>query len=68
MAVDKIWRGLPDLQKKVLRAEYPARHEFPFYEHGRVGVARVMRVRLADYEDALCKAIGRVWDAFEGKR
>ena len=68
LIVDDVWRRLPQAPKQVLRAEYPQYHESGRAELGRVGAARRMGLRLGDYEAALCVAIGRVWDAFEGRK
>ena len=62
--VDKVWRALPELQRTVLATEYPRRHEFN-WDHGRVGIARKLKVRLTDYEDALFSAVEKVWREFE---
>ena len=66
--VDAVWRNLPDVPKRVLRAEYPQYHGSGRAEFGRVGAARRMRMRLHDYDAALCVAADRVWNAFEAKR
>jgi hypothetical protein len=68
MLVNSVWDALPDDPRQVLRAEYPQYHESGRAEFGRVGAARKMKMRLRDYENALCVAIGRVWDVMEGKR
>lgn len=68
LIVDKVWRELPDMPRRALRAEYPQFHESGRAEHGRVGAARRMGIRLREYEAALFLAIDRIWKTFEGKR
>lgn len=65
--VDSVWRNLPPDQKLVLKVEYPARHEYE-WAFGRAGVARKLKMRLADYEAALFAAMSKVWIAFDGGR
>ena len=68
LVVDAVWRNLPNVPKQVLRAEYPQYHSSGRAEFGRVGAARRMRMRLHEYEAALCVAADRVWNAFEVRR
>ena len=68
LVVDRVWHGLANVPKQVLRAEYPQYHSSSRAEFGRVGAARRMGLMLRDYEAALAVAVGRVWDTFEGQK
>ncbi len=63
MMVDAAWQRMVGAPRLVLRAEYPQRWSSGRIEHGQIGAARRLHMRLAEYEAALSVAIGRVWDA-----
>ena len=68
LIVDGVWHGLANEPRQVLRAEDPQYHASGRAEFGRVGAARRMGLRLRDYEAALAVGVGRVWDAFGGRK
>ena len=62
--VDRVWRDLPEQQRMVLAVEYPRKHDYD-WEQGRSGVARKLKMRLSEYEDAFFSAVEKVWREFE---
>ena len=64
MRVQNVFIGLPETQRLVLIAEYPKRRESGRADHGTVGAARRLRIRVAEYEYALSCAGIKVMHAF----
>jgi len=64
MRVQNVFIALPDIQRLVLIAEYPKRMESGRADHGIVGAARRLRIRVAEYEYALSCAGIKVMHAF----
>lgn len=58
--VDSAWRSLPDLPRRVLRAEYPQRFECGLAQHGRAYVAKRLGVKVDAYQAAMVVAVDRV--------
>ena len=64
LIVDRAWKSLPDTQRLVLAVEYPRRNDYN-WDHGRVGIARKLKIRLTEYEDAFFAAVEKVWRELE---
>ena len=62
--VDSVWRSLPEIQRKVLRAEYPQRRQWEGSLSGHRAAARFVGIKYRDYMDNLVKACYKVRQAF----
>lgn len=64
MRVQSVYIALPLIQRLVLRAEYPQRHESGRAAYGKVGAARKLHISLSEYEYSLLSAVAKVMEEF----
>lgn len=67
MIVQLVWDAAPQLQKRVLSAEYIQGYKTGLTQHGRRVAAKHLRINLAEYEAALRVVSRKIMIAFEAK-